>query len=285
MPTFNKKVPDSSKKTGEGNANSSPVCKQVSPAKYWAFRLNYWEKKDIEELKNLDSSIVPTLVFQTEIGEKSKIPHIQGSLMFKTKGRPFGLGLCKRMHWEKKIKNSKVEQFFNYPCKDDTYDGVCRYLRNWKKIVPYKKEIKQLKIWQFCLLHLIKCEVNDRLIFWVWSKNGGLGKTTFQKWYFSNYSDAMVTGGKVADVKHSVANYLESNHGEYPRVVFVNICKSQIMRRRDYTNLETLKDMFFHSGKYEGKPINGPEPHLFVFANVPPDYDMMTERFIEMELN
>lgn len=41
-------------------------------------------------------------------------------------------------------------------------------------------------------------------IWWCWEPNGGLGKTTFQKWIFQEYDRTIVIGGEAADMKERV---------------------------------------------------------------------------------
>ena len=41
--------------------------------------------------------------------------------------------------------------------------------------------------------------------------------------------------------------------------------------------LESIKDMFFYSGKYEGGMVCGPNPHVMVFANEPPEYGILSK--------
>ena len=43
-----------------------------------------------------------------------------------------------------------------------------------------------------------------------------------------------------------------------------------------YEALENIKDMYFYSGKYEGGCVNGNSPHIYIFANFPPDESKMT---------
>ncbi len=262
-------VPNSSEREVILNPLAQSQC---SPAKYWVFTLNNHTQEDIEIFKNIDSSKVPRLVFQEEIG-KNGTPHLQGALMFKSKGRPFTLLPHRRTHWEKKIKQSTPKQMFNYACKKDTRkEGGVVYGRGWE--LPYNLNL-DLFLWEQTIVDELNNDADDRKINWIWENKGGVGKTTFQKWIFCNYEKVVVLSGKGADMKMGIVNY-KNDQGYLPKIVLINVPRSNI----DYLSfcgLEEIKDMFFFSGKYEGGMVCGPSPHVYVFANSEPDYSKMSE--------
>ncbi len=258
-------VPSSSGEEGN-TSSSSPQC---SPAKYWAFTLNNYTEEEVLELKQIDSSKVPRLVFQREKGENGT-PHLQGALMFKTKGRPFCLLTHKRCHWSKKYKDSTPKQLFDYACKKDTRDGEV-YCRGWE--APFEIKL-DLYPWQDTISKILNQEPDDRKIYWIWEPNGCAGKTTFQKWVFMNYAKTVVLSGKGADMKNGIIQYRENN-GVLPSIVLINVPRTSI----DYvsfTGIEEVKDMFFYSGKYEGGMVCGKSPHVVIFANAEPDTTKMS---------
>lgn len=251
-------VPDCS--VVEGNPNSSTT--QCNPALYWAFTLNNYTKQDIEYFRNIDSSKVPRLVFQEEIGA-SGTPHLQGALMFKTKRRPMTLMPHRRTHWENKHKNSTVKQFFDYCVKKDTrIPGGIVYCRGWEK--PYELSL-ELYEWQDVIAEELKRKPDDRTINWIWEPEGGAGKTTFQKWVFSNYEKCVVLCGKASDMKNGILEY-QKTAGFLPKIILMNVPRTSL-DYLSYTGLEEIKDMFFYSGKYEGGMVCGESPHVYIFAN------------------
>ncbi len=267
-------VPHSSE--GGGNTNSPPS--QCSPAKYWCFVLNNYTDADIQEFKNIDSSKVPRLVFQEEIGENGT-PHLQGALMFKTKGRPFNLISHKKTHYEKMHKKSNPKKLFNYACKKDTRNGEM-YCRGWE--APYEIQIN-LYPWQHTIAENLKLEPDDRKINWIWEPNGCAGKTTFQKWIFSNFGKVIVLSGKGADMKNGIIQYQEKN-GVLPTIVLINVPRTSI-DYLSFTGIEEIKDMFFYSGKYEGGMVCGKSPHVYIFANTSPDLNKMSaDRWVVKEI-
>ena len=172
----------------------------------------------------------------------------------------------------------------NYCNKDETHDGVFRAAWGWPE-PKYIEEIDELYDWEIEILDMLDKEPHKRHLYWYWEPNGCAGKTTFQKYVHSRRDDCIVLSGKAHDMKHAIAQYKENKNGKVPRVVLINIPKSS-SEFISYTGLEEIKDMFFFSGKYEGDNINGARPHVFIFANEPPNYDKMTNgRFIVKELN
>ena len=92
-----------SSNSSEGDDNTSlspsPPKKQVSPAVHWSFVLNNWTEDEYSNIVESDSSEVPVLVVNKEIGEEEGTPHLQGCLSFNSKKRPMSLGWSRRIHW------------------------------------------------------------------------------------------------------------------------------------------------------------------------------------------
>lgn len=247
--------------TGSGNT------KQIPPAKHWCFTLNNYTISEMEMFKTSNSSIVPRLIFQQEKGEEKETPHLQGYLMFASKKRPFSVFKnCNRIHWEK--MKGTVDDNIKYCSKDsDRIAGTEVYLRGIE--LPFKQSIKELKKWQSHILDILKEKPSDRHIYWYWEDKGGIGKTTFQKYVFTHLDNVLICSGKSADMKHAVVDFIEKRK-MYPKIILVNIPRASL----DYiswSGIEEVKDMFFHSGKYEGGQVCGPCPHMIMFANEPPD--------------
>ena len=173
----------------------------------------------------------------------------------------------------------------------DVRNGVCTYLKDkggpkyCAKEGDYKlyngaklpREIKfpvMDKDWELEVLDIIKTEPDDRTIYWYWSENGNLGKTTFCK-YLTVKHGAIPLSGKGADVRNGVCTYLKDK-GETPELCVFPIPRSFSSEYVSYEAIENIKDMYFYSGKYEGGAVCGPCPHLFVFANFAPDESRMS---------
>lgn len=280
---------DSSNSSNGGGNTRTPPKKQGSCAKYWSFTLNDFTKDDILRLQNWDSSIVPQLVFQDEIGKKGR-HHLQGALCLKKKGRPLKaiqvlLG-HKRTHVEKKKKDSTVEQLFNYCVKDgeERYhehliksELQVRYIRGWKKKRP-------LALVTYDILNKKQKQIADmfkepedplfgRLIYWFWEAKGNVGKTILGTYFVDNCLCIEVSGKK-ADMKHGIAAYKDKN-GHGPDIVIIDLPRDDL----DYVNygaIEKIKDGKFFSGKYESGMVRYNRPHIICFANSPPHTERMS---------
>jgi hypothetical protein len=90
----------------------------------------------------------------------------------------------------------------------------------------------------------------------------------------STYPNVCLIDGKGADAKHNILTFYKLN-GTFPRVCLLDIPRvnSDFV---SYQTLEQVKNMFFHSGKFEGGTVNGPEPHVLVFSNARPDLSKMS---------
>lgn len=247
--------------TEKGNTKPSP---QISPAKHWFFTWNNYTKENIESLKALDSSKVPFLRFQTEIGE-SGTPHLQGCLSFAVKSRPMGM-LSQQVHWEKTKCQASAPAYCH---KDETYDGTCRYNRGYILPPAPVKILSDDKLypWQHDIIDIIKQPPDDRKIHWYWGDTN-IGKTTFCK-YLSHHYGAIPLSGKSSDMKNGVLQYKEKT-GDLPTFVIIPLPKTYNLDYLSYEGIEQIKDMYFYSGKYEGGVVVGNSPHILIFANNPP---------------
>jgi hypothetical protein len=263
---------------GEGNTKPPP-CKQISPCIRWCFTLNNYVESEL----NLFSSIVPAkckkFIAGFEVGENGT-PHLQGYLEFKTKARPKSVFSCERIHWEK--AGGTALENFKYCCKESNIFMNIGFPRPLKKLICEDPE-KRFP-WQNEILKIIEKEPDDRTIHWFYSEDGGRGKTTFCKYLTRKYG-AICLGGKAADMKHGIVSY-KQNHGFCPELIVCNISKSFDPNYLSYGGIEECKDMYFHSGKYEGDMIDGNCPHLIIFCNFYPDTSkMMKGRWFIRKIN
>jgi len=136
--------------------------------------------------------------------------------------------------------------------------------------------------WERKILTIIEQEPDDRTIYWYWGK-GNMGKTSFCK-YLTVKHGAIALGGKGADMRNGVVEYKKTN-GTTPELVLINIPRSFNCEYISYEGIENIKDMYFYSGKYEGGMICGANPHVFIFANEPPDIaKLSSDRWIIHEI-
>lgn len=278
-------VPNSS---GEGGNTQTP-----SPAKYVTqspVRKNHFFTYFFE-----DSSVVPSIIeelkrfaykgkVQTEVAPTTGRQHLQGMIWCKQKHRDTEFKTLKGAHFER-LKDE--DDIANYCNKDETHDGVYRV--SWGFPEPkYIETIEAHKLydWEVEIIAILNAPIDNRKIYWYWSKDGCAGKTTFQKYLESNSIGGhryMPLEGEKNDMKNGIVEYKLANNC-LPTCILINIPKVS-KKSVSYAGIEVVKDMYFFSGKYRGGVINGARPHVFVFANCPPNLGNMTSnRFVVREI-
>lgn len=255
---------------------------------YVHFRITGSKVKDDDTMFELmdTNPWITEFGYQREKGEKNGIEHYQGTMKVEPR---------KRVHqvqdWFKEhiptvefpakdyCKRSISEAANRYGMKEDTriagpwYKGPI--FDKIAKETVYKIDI-QLKPWQQKIVKVIENEPDDRLIWWFWEPMGGLGKTTFQKWLFQNYKGVTPISGKAADMKNGVIEYMDANDGRVPKIIIINLPKTHKSDYFSFEGAESIKDMWFYSGKYKGGVVCNRNPHLLIFANVAPNTKNMS---------
>lgn len=239
----------------EGNSISS-IPKQISPSKRWVFTYNNYTLQDC-------SSIVLTLqencnvaICGKEVGE-SGTPHLQGYCEFRKKVRPIGLFHTDKIWWQK--AKGKREENLGYCIKQ----GQVILKMGFPKGIQI---IEQLWDWQQNIVDIYNSEPDDRTINWFWDEKGGIGKSAFMKYMAVKHDICFCSGGKYSDIMNLIFNTdMDSVSG-----VFFDIPRAN-RGKISYASLESIKNGMVCNTKYETgfKVFNS--PHIFIFANFPPD--------------
>jgi len=246
--------------------------KQTNTCSYqtdrWVMVWNNYPSDVEVRLKNL-IPFCSKYVFGYEIGDEGT-EHIQGAFMLKKKWRQGQIfNLLEAEMWLDKMKGKWIHQAY---CKKDGHFIT-------SDLPPYTKEIECMYPWQQDIINIIKSEPDERTIYWFWEAEGCRGKTTIQKYIHSHFNNVVVLSGKGSDMKNGIVQMKE-----LPKVILINIPRSNL-DYVSYTGIEEVKDMFFFSGKYEGGMVNGPEPHVLIFANEEPKYETMSrDRWVVREI-
>lgn len=254
---------------GEGNTISSPCKKQISPAIRWCFTYNNYLEDTKDLLVPLFQQYCKKVIVGTEVGD-SGTPHLQGYLEFKKKARPLSIFKLDCIHWEK--AKGDANSNFEYCTKDG---NLYFSLGFPKPIVKVKYDM--LRSSQKEIVDLFKEDEDPlfgRHVYWFWESEGNWGKSITCK-YMIDCMGAIVVQGKNNDILHGLKDYYD-NHGEVPRVVIFDIprCNDNHV---SYQAIESIKNGFFYSGKYEGGMVRFNSPHILCFANEDPDTDELSE--------
>lgn len=156
-----------------------------------------------------------------------------------------------------------------------------RGIREWSALVDEVKMEKPeivLKKWQKAVIELIERGFKKRQIIWIWSKESGTGKSTFQDYLFAEY------GRRVCKGNWSWKHFLNGYKKEEDIITF-NLERDVELHKTHTAVLEKVSDGTVHRGEmYEGamKIVKGV---VLVFANVPPPHGSLPDRFIEFGLD
>lgn len=245
-----------------GNTNSKTLTvKRESACKKYSFTLNNYSNDEYESLVTFFKNGSNKFIIGKEKGEQGT-PHLQGYVEFSIKKR---ITECKhinkRIHWEQ--SKGTQEDNLKYCSKEGDYilDGF--WLKKPLKILSDDK----LKDWQKEIIEIVKKEPDDRKIYWYWEETGGIGKTTFSK-YLSHHYGAIPVEGKKNDILFCAANF-EAD-------IYIFDFERSMEEYISYGGIEKIKNGYYMCAKYESKPIVRNPPHIFIFANFPPETKMLS---------
>jgi len=239
----------------EGNTISSSTCR-ISCSIRWIMVLNNYTEDEIINIGSICSKYCKYATIEKEIGDNGT-PHLQGYFELKTKARPSSIFNNKRIHFEK-AKGTR-EQNDIYCSKDN---NIIVSIGRPKPL----KLITNLYDWQLEILEIMKTEPDDRTVHWYWERPGHFGKSQFVKYCIYHHKVLLCNGGKHSDIMNLVFN---QNMDETNCVMF------DIPRPNEgnvsYSALESIKNGMVCNTKYETGVKIFNSPHIFCFANFPPD--------------
>lgn len=253
--------PDRSEEGGNTqNPPSRAKPKQVPLRKNHFLTYFYEDIKEIDPIVTVLKKHFYKGKVQSEICPTTGRPHIHASLWGKEKKRDTAFGLSKKIHWEALKDEDDVA---NYSNKEASHDGL--YRTSWGFPKPIKV-IEELYPWQAEIEKIILEEPDDRSIYWYWDTKGNIGKSAFIKYMVVKHGVLFCSSGKYADLINLVFN---ANMDDCNCVIF------DIPRANkgavSYAALEAIKNGLVCNTKYEtgSKAFNS--PHIFIFANFPPE--------------
>lgn len=142
------------------------------------------------------------------------------------------------------------------------------FYRTLKQIADehYKPEIDveldNLYEWQNDIISRLESPVDKRKIYWIWSENGGVGKSTFARYLVKNYSAILLNNAKSQDIAYALPRD--------PKVVIFDLSRS-MEGHINYDIIEQIKNGVVFSTKYESRTKYFKSPHVLIFANYEPN--------------
>lgn len=266
-------------------------------AKNWCFTWNNYTEENEKSLQDWEE--VNYIIYGHEIAPSTGTKHLQGYIQFKAKhritwikkklGDTIHLEIAKgspasnedycskdEHYYERgiiKVKGSNKNELKELIEKCDTWNDVLSICKI-EKHLPYAREVWNnrkpeiqegvvLRPWQNKLFIELMKVPDDRSIVWVYDKNGGIGKTFFCKYMYTNYDAFYCSPAKGADIIHMYNNQ---------RIILYDIPRCVDEEYVNWGVIEKLKDGIVFSGKYNScLKYRNANAHLMVFSNnMPP---------------
>jgi len=238
---------------GEGNTVTSPPSKQGSRHTFYAFTLHNYEDIEIEFNRQL-RLLCRKFLYGHEKCPTTNKTHLQGYMALKKPMRITELKLAGKPHLEA-CKGSE-EQNITYCSKEGSVVQYPTPVNLISALRPFQAAIEQIYF----------TEPDDRKIYWFWETTGGIGKSAFVKYMVVKHGCLFCDGGKKSDLINLVYNADMDNC----RAIIWDLPRNT-KGSISYSTLESVKNGLVCNTKYEtgNKVFNS--PHIFVFANYPPD--------------
>ncbi|HHZ97275.1 MAG TPA: hypothetical protein EYN67_17405 [Flavobacteriales bacterium] len=241
--------------------------KQAPSRKNHFFTYNNYNLDEIDVIVSTLKRFAFKGKIQSEIGEFGT-PHLQGMIWCKKPHRDTEFRLPKAIHFEKLMD---VANTCDYCAKDETHDGVFRCEWGWPApLILLKKE--DFHDWQTQIDNCISFEPDDRTIWWIYSEEGGMGKSAFCKYLAFHRKAVICCQGKYSDIM----NIMFNADMEATNLVVFDLPRNN-GNKISYSALESIKNGLICNTKYEtGNKLFNP-PHIVVFANSEPAWEMMSD--------
>nr|QXP07622.1 MAG: replication associated protein [Arizlama virus] len=126
--------------------------------------------------------------------------------------------------------------------------------------------------WQRRLIAMIQEPATHRIIHWLWSEGGSIGKSDVATYMAAKYDAVIMEVGKYVDMAYVWAN------SPVQKVAIFDIPRTMDEKYflHLYSMAENLKNGRIMTSKYESKTIYFAPPHVIFFANQPPDMTKWT---------
>lgn len=226
---------------------------------------------DLETIKSILTPLCKKYICGEELCPTTNKLHYQTFICLKKKMRATELGKLIPAKWI--VCNGNEETNNKYCSKDGV---VFKY--------GYPKPIKiidDLYPWQLRIEEIYHTEPDNRKVYWFYETIGNMGKSAFVKYMVVKYGCLFCDGGKKSDLINLVFNADMNNC----KCIIWDLPRSS-RGSISYATLESVKNGMICNTKYETGTLTFNSPHIFVFANFPPDKpdELSDDRWIIEEL-
>lgn len=238
--------------------------------------LEQFTEKNLQIFRDHCESTFDKWIFQIERGSKFGLLHFQGYGHKVVKARPRALGAIWGSDGVPGVEiqccsTAGVNALKNYAMKKETRESG-----PWadKPIYMGADLIKNLHPWQQAIKDLIGTKPHDRIIYWFYDKVGGSGKSSFAKYMMFHHKVVTLTFGDAKDLLFVVQKFQNR-----PCYMFdLSRTKGGKTSMSDiYQALESVKNGYFVSSKYESDIVLMQTPHVIVFSNHYPDMGALSQ--------
>lgn len=209
----------------------------------------------------------PTYIPATEQGKRNDLQVVQDDILA---GKDYKTISGK--HFE---ASAKFHKFFKeqIAMRDDAENKAAAIIRYEPLII---------NDWQHRLIDMIKEPASHRIIHWLWSERGGIGKSDVANYMASKYDAVLLEVGKNMDMAYIWVN------SPVKKVAIFDIPRTIDEKYVEhlYSIAESLKNGRIMSCKYESKTVFFAPPHVIFFANREPDMTKWsTDRYNVIKLD
>lgn len=283
---------------GKGSCNTKNSPTHIDTThRGWIFTRFDYTEENIETLKARASlNKGNKYIFGREICPTTKKPHIQGYINFKS-----GLSFDNFKIWLKEIfKDTKTKIAYaqkgttaNYLYCSKEGNFVANFSINMKtkpeldirnemikmgrELVikdEYNNGVVKWSKFQQEVIDILEAKPDGRKIYYFWEAHGNIGKSYLTKWIRCRYEGVIVAEGKYTDVAQQAMLLLDNK--QLPKICILDLPRSFNTDFMSWTTIEKLKNGSIVSGKYEGGVLDFPKPHVIIFANEPPNIEMLS---------
>lgn len=242
------------KKAKGEEGNTDPLLQSIRHTFYCGTVFDY--ENIIDAIENRLNEICKKWIYGLEICPTTNRKHLQLFFSLKKAMRITELKIPGQPHLDD-CKGTE-EQNIIYCKKDGNYKSY-----GFPKPI---KIIENLHQWQKDIEEIFYQEPDDRTINWFWEDVGGIGKSAFVKYMVIKHKCLFCDGGKKSDIINLVFN----NNMDDCKCIIWDIPRST-KGHISYSTLESIKNGLICNTKYETGVKYFNSPHVFVFANFPPD--------------